>query len=263
MGIEQLTIVFIIGMAAITAFFMSLLSLSGSIAAFSTGLFISIGFGIDGLIVLGIFFLTSSLLSKFKESQKEFLGELHEKGSKRDWAQVAANGGTAALAGIGYFLSPSPMWIYVLSISLASANADTWASEVGTLSKKLPISIKTFQRVPRGTSGAVSELGTLAAAGGSAVIALTASLIFSLGWKGTLIIFLFGMVGTTLDSLFGAWVQEQYRCDVCRLQTEKTVHCQKPTSRISGFKRIDNDAVNFLSCFSASLMGIIIYIVLP
>lgn len=263
MEIEQITIVFFVGIAAVIAYFMRLLSLSGSVAAFTSGLFIFIGFGIHGLIVLAIFFITSSLLSKYRGNQKEFLDELHEKGSRRDWAQVAANGGTAALAGIGYFLSPSPMWIYAFSISLASANADTWASEVGTLSKKLPISIKTFQRVPRGTSGAVSELGTLAAAGGSATIALTASLLFSLEWKWALTIFLFGMVGTTLDSLFGAWVQEQYRCGVCSLQTEKTVHCQKPTSRISGYKRIDNDAVNFLSCFTVTIMGIIIYMVLP
>ena len=54
----------------------------------------------------------------------------------------------------------------------AAANADTWSSELGILSKSPPFLITTFKAVPPGTNGAVSILGLLAAIGGGATIGL-------------------------------------------------------------------------------------------
>lgn len=51
-------------------------------------------------------------------------------------------------------------------VCLASSNSDTWASEIGSLSRKKPIYIRTFKRIERGTSGAISGLGTVAAFAG-------------------------------------------------------------------------------------------------
>lgn len=261
MEIDQLFVLFFIGVVSIAANFLGFLSFSGAAAAFFTGIFIALGFGINGLVLLGIFFLTSSLLSKYKQKRKIFLGELHEKGSRRDWAQVAANGGLAALAGLANFLFPTPAWIVIFSISLASANADTWASEIGTLSKKRPFSVKNFQRVPWGTSGAISGLGTFASAVGSLLIAVTAHMLFKLEWELTLITFLLGLAGSVLDTFLGAHIQTMYKCRICRLQTEKTIHCATPTAKVSGYDWVNNDAVNFLSSFIASLMGIILYMI--
>lgn len=259
MEIDQLSIVFFIGIVSAAAKFLGLLSISGSVAAFFIGIFIMLGFGLDGLVLMGVFFLTSSLWSRYKQTRKKFLGELHEKGSTRDWAQVAANGGTAALIGLVNFMFPHPAWILAFSISLASANADTWASEIGTLSKKSPLSVKTLQRVPRGTSGAISGLGTFASAAGSLLIALTAKMLFSLEWEWTLGVFFFGLAGSILDSILGAYIQAMYNCKVCGLQTEKVIHCAKPTAKVSGSDWFNNDVVNFFSCFITSLMGTILY----
>ncbi|KIY22338.1 hypothetical protein UB32_09145 [Mesobacillus subterraneus] len=256
--------VFIIGfiavVASVSAYF-QLLKPSGAIAAFLTGVFIWAGFGIKGLILLGVFFLTSSLLSKYKSHRKQQLSELHQKGAARDWAQVAANGGTAALAGIGNFLLPDPIWTIVLASSLASANGDTWASELGVLSKVQPLSVKSFKRVPTGTSGAISAVGTAAAAVGSLLIALTAASLFPLGPGWTGIIFLLGVVGTMIDTFLGAYLQAEFACVTCNRLTEKTIHCSLPTRHVSGIVKLDNDAVNFLSCFTAALAGIVLYII--
>jgi uncharacterized protein (TIGR00297 family) len=260
--VEQLSLVLFVGIATIAAYVLGHLSLSGSVAAFITGFSILLGYGMNGLLLLGVFFITSSLLSKYKRKHKEFLGEVHEKGSTRDWEQVAANGGIAALASLAQFLFPNPVWLIAFSISLASANADTWASELGTLSKKRPVSLKNLQRVPQGTSGAISGIGTLASAGGAMIIALSFYILFGFEWNSAVVIFVFGLVGTMIDSLFGALFQEQYKCKCCSLQTEKTVHCSVRTEKISGIVWMNNDAVNFLSCFIATLMGIIIYMVL-
>ncbi|WP_423407400.1 DUF92 domain-containing protein [Heyndrickxia sp. MSNUG] len=262
MGAEQLIIPFFIATVAAASFYFKFLSLSGTVSAFVTGLFIWSGFGIKGLILLGIFFVTSSLLSKYKQKRKENLGEVHEKGSARDWAQVAANGGTAAIAGLMNILFPDPVWMLAFSISLASANSDTWASELGVLSKSDPISIRGFKKVPRGTSGAISRFGTLAAAAGSLLIAFAANLLFNLDLDWTVAIFVLGLAGSFVDTLLGAFLQAGYQCVECGLHTEKTMHCSKKTAQLTGHERVNNDAVNFLSGFAAANMGMIIYIVL-
>ncbi|MBT2643790.1 DUF92 domain-containing protein [Bacillus sp. ISL-41] len=235
---------------------------SGAVAAFLTGLLIWAGFDLKGLILLGVFFLTSSLLSRYNSIRKEHLVEIHEKDSARDWAQVAANGGTAALAGLANFISPDPVWLIVLAISIASANADTWASELGVLSKQQPVSIKSFKRVPSGTSGAVSGFGTAATAAGSLVIALTAGYLFGMESGWVFLVFLFGVAGSLLDTLLGAYLQAGFQCVRCHLPTEKMIHCSTPTKQISGFSRINNDAVNFISGFTVAIMGMSLYNIL-
>lgn len=232
-----------------------LLTASGSLAAFLTGIFIWTGFGIKGLVLLGIFFLTSSMLSRYKRRKKAYLGEVHEKGSARDWAQVAANGGTAALAGLANLFFPDPVWLLLFSISLASANADTWASELGVLSKTDPILIKNFKKVPSGTSGAISSFGTLATGAGALLISLFAYLLFDIKFSWAAGIFLFGFAGSIIDTILGAFLQAGYKCRKCGLGTEKTIHCNVPTMKVKGYNSINNDAVNFISCFGASIAG--------
>ncbi len=260
--IEPLLAIGFIAVFAAVSIFFRLLKPSGAAAAFGAGALIWEGFGWKGLILIGIFFLSSSLLSKYKQSTKEYLGELHEKGSSRDWAQVLANGGTAALAGLAEFVAPDPVWILVFSISLAAANADTWASELGVLSKQQPVSIKSFKRVPRGTSGAISGFGTAASAGGSLLIALSADFLFEIGTIMTLTIFLLGIAGAMLDTVLGAFIQAKFKCVRCGQRTEKKVHCSVPTSKVSGLTRMNNDAVNFISCFTAAILGLFLFLVL-
>ncbi|WP_213368596.1 DUF92 domain-containing protein [Mesobacillus boroniphilus] len=262
MEIDQLLVIGFIALFAAVSGYLQLLKPSGAFAAFLTGMFIWAGFGLNGLLLMGVFFLTSSLLSRYKSKRKEHLGELHEKGSARDWAQVAANGGTAALAGLANFISPDPIWLIVLAISIASANADTWASELGVLSRQQPVSIKSFKMVPRGTSGAVSGFGTAASAAGSVLIALTSGYLFGEGPAWILSVFLFGVAGALLDTLLGAYIQAGFKCVRCNLFTEKLTHCSMPTKQVSGFTRINNDVVNFISCFSAAIMGMALYHIL-
>ena len=59
---------------------------------------------------------------------------------------------------------------------MAAVNADTWATELGVLSRTPPRLITSGKVVERGTSGGVSLAGTLAALGGAAVIGLAAAL---------------------------------------------------------------------------------------
>lgn len=246
-----------IAVMAFCGYSFRLLTMSGSIAAFFVGLAVSLGFGINGLIVLGFFFVSSSYWSKYKSRNKADIEKRHEKGSRRDWQQVTANGGTAALFSLLYLIFPSTIWIIGFAISLAAANSDTWASEIGSLSKRRPFFIRTFKPIDAGTSGAVSLLGTFAAISGAFTISLLAFYLFHLSIIEAAVIFAFGFIGNLLDTVLGAFIQAVYKCDVCKREVESLSHCGKKTIFLRGFPFINNDFVNYSSGLLASLLGIV------
>jgi uncharacterized protein (TIGR00297 family) len=253
---ENSLIILALFLCCLAAYKAHSLTITGAVAAFVVGLAIDFGFSFNGLILLGIFFISSSIWSKYKSSKKAILEEKLAKGSTRDWRQVFANGGTAGLIGIIHCFDESSLWIVAFAVALASANSDTWASEIGSLSRKDPIDIRTFTRIDRGTSGAISLLGSCAALFGSLFIALFSYWLFHLNLKLTVIIFLFGFFGNVIDTIFGAFYQQKFQCLNCGIVTEKKIHCDRPTIRIKGLTFVDNDMVNFLSGFIAVLLAI-------
>ncbi|MDX8359590.1 DUF92 domain-containing protein [Cytobacillus sp. IB215316] len=246
----------IIFVAALSGKRLKSLSLSGAIATIIIGVIVILGFGWKGLFILGSFFVSSSLWSKFKLEKKAFVVEKVAKGDERDWVQVLANGGVPAFASLLYYFDPVNIWLYLFLISIAAANADTWASELGTLSKKKPFLITTMRRVDPGTSGAMTILGTVSSLGGAYFIAILASLIWNeLTILLILFIGLFGFIGSLIDTLLGATVQVVYQCPKCSLVTEKTEHCGKTCDHLKGFHFLNNDMINLLAITISALLG--------
>jgi uncharacterized protein (TIGR00297 family) len=246
----QLLIGFMLGVgAAGVAWRAGALTRSGSLAAALLGGLI---FGLGGLrwaALLLLFFITSSGLSHFSGRQKAVLAEKFSKGSQRDWGQVAANGGLGALLVIAHTLWAGQDWIWVaFAGGMAAVNADTWATELGVLSRTPPRLITTGKAVERGTSGGVSLAGTLAALGGAAVIGLAAGWLWPLTgfWVTLLVVSLGGLAGSMFDSWLGATVQAIYTCPLCRKETERhPVHiCGTETVLLRGWGWLNNDLVN-------------------
>ncbi|MFP3472421.1 DUF92 domain-containing protein, partial [Micrococcus sp. SIMBA_144] len=75
------------------------------------GCAIALGFAWKGLLLLGLFFLSSTIWSKYKTELKDNVEEIVEKGSSRDEYQVLANGGIAAFAGVMMVISPGEAWL--------------------------------------------------------------------------------------------------------------------------------------------------------
>jgi uncharacterized protein (TIGR00297 family) len=249
-----------IAMVSILAWRFSLLSISGACAAFVCGILIGLGYGYKGLFLIGLFFISSSLLSRYKKKRKNYLDSIHEKGSTRDWIQVAANGGIAAATALAYAFWGSPWLLIAFCISLASANSDTWASELGILSKQRPISVRRLKRVEPGTSGAVSLLGSAAGFLGAGTIAWTAHYLFSLDGKAVLLIWILGFTGMVIDTVMGAYLQAGYKCRVCGMEVEKKQHCGEASLLLKGKSLLQNDGVNFISSLLAAILGIIFYV---
>lgn len=226
------------------------LSVSGAIAALIVGtLIMGLGGWLWG-VLLGVFFVTSSLLSKFKAAEKKQSAEKFDKGHERDMMQVFANGGLGALLAICHAIWPSPMWFAAYVGVMATVNADTWATELGTLSKRQPRLITTGKRVDIGTSGGVTPEGTLVSLIGGGLIGLVAALwLQELNWIW--IGAIAGLAGSLFDSLLGATVQQLYWDDVRQKDTEKRFKYGRELQRLRGWSWMTNDAVNLI----ASIVG--------
>jgi len=236
------------------------LSRSGTLAAILLGTAV---FGLGGLpwavLLLG-FFISSSLLSRLFRRRKQSVEEKFSKGSRRDAAQVAANGGIAGLLVLAQVIFPaSPLPWLAAAAGLAAANADTWATELGVLSPLLPRLITTGKVVEKGTSGGITLFGTLAALGGAAFIALLAVLFPPAGVMLPAVavfglVTLSGLLGSLIDSLLGATAQAIYTCPQCAKETERhPLHsCGTPTVPLRGWRWLNNDGVNAACTLSAA-----------
>ena len=231
------------------------LTRSGWLGAILTGTAI-FGFGgLDWGLLLIAFFASSSILTRYKESAKLEVAVNFAKGGRRDLAQALANGGVAALTAIAYGINPSPIILAAFVGALAEANADTWSTELGILSQRLPRLITTGREVAAGTSGGVTSQGTLAAAIGAGVIGGLAAL-FRSNWRLLPIGILSGLIGASFDSLMGATVQGIYYSDRRHKETEKAIDPDgTPNRLLRGLRVIDNDVVNFTSTLVGSIVG--------
>jgi uncharacterized protein (TIGR00297 family) len=221
------------------------LTLSGAVATFILGVIVFGSGGWAWAVPIVMFFFLSSLLSRYRRSQKARFDSSFEKSDRRDAGQVIANGGIPCGVLILSLLYPVYDFYPLYLGALAAATADTWGTEIGVLTKGNTRSAVTMRPVESGTSGGISETGTLAGAIGALVIALSGCIWYS-DMKTAVVVVLAGMVGSYADSVLGATLQAQYRCSVCGKGTERTVHCDKPATLASGQRWINNDVVNIL-----------------
>nr|WP_240542727.1 DUF92 domain-containing protein [Exiguobacterium qingdaonense] len=224
-----------------------------------TGTLIGYAFGWFGLYLLGVFFSTSSLASKYRSRDKKEVDEIVEKTGARDAVQVLANGGVGILCALGYMISGDHVYMYMYIVSIAAATSDTWGSEFGVLSNRKPRFMFTFKRVEPGTSGAVSTFGTVMSMFGALLIVSSTLLFIELDVALFFALCGIGLSGSVIDTLLGATVQRKFRCTVCGKLTEKKIHHRVPTTYVSGWRFLGNDAVNFISVFGATVICFFVF----
>ena len=232
------------------------LSPSGVAAAVVTGA-ICTAAGWSWAALLVAFFVSSTLLSRWRAARKaERTRGIVAKGGERDAVQVLANGGPFAAAALLSLVMPWAGWPVFGAGALAAATADTWGTEIGTLAGSTPRALLSWRRVPPGTSGGITALGTLASLAGATFLAAIA---VASGWSAGLLapVAGAGFGGAMADSLLGATVQSRRRCERCDSWTEQMIHeCGTPTRHASGLARLDNDAVNLASGLAGGLLAV-------
>ena len=225
-------------------------------------------FGLGGwpwAVLLLTFFISSTALTRSFKRRKAGAGEKFAKGGRRDAGQVFGNGGIAALFAFLGALSPEAYWPWLgFAGALAAVNADTWATELGVLSPGSPRLLTDLRkRVEKGTSGAVSSVGTLAALAGAGSIGVLAALLSPDGtnWNYFWSVTLAGLIGSLIDSLLGATVQGMYYCPACQKETERVPNhsCGAITTQTRGWKWLNNDWVNAF-CSGAGSLALLLYL---
>lgn len=240
------------------------LDASGVVGAILVGTLI-FGFGgwIWGLLLI-TFFVSSSWLSGYRRDQKKSAVNKYAKGSRRDLGQTLANGGLGAVLALVTIRYPHPLLFAAFVGVMSTVNADTWATELGVLSKKGPQLITTGEKVPPGTSGGITQLGIWASTAGALLIGTVTtalvqaqSLFQGTGWSLEAVVYPLiaiagGVTGSLFDSLLGATVQGVYYCQHCAQDAESPIHhCGHPAQHMRGWTWLNNDLVNFL----ASMIG--------
>ncbi|MFH1056463.1 MAG: DUF92 domain-containing protein, partial [Candidatus Micrarchaeota archaeon] len=176
MAFEQINI--LIGLIvslvlALYAFRKRELTDGGTIAAWFIGISVFSFGGWTWLGLLVLFFLSSAVLTRYKEKQKQNAYQEFAKGATRDFWQVVANGALPTLIAVAYFLDPQPALFAAYAGVLATATADTWATELGVLSQNARM-ITTLKKVKSGISGAISFRGLFASLAGGVFIGASA-----------------------------------------------------------------------------------------
>jgi uncharacterized protein (TIGR00297 family) len=215
---------------------------------------------IASLVIMFSMFASSSILTRYKKSQKAEFEKIVTRTGPRDAVQAFANLGTAFVLGILYYFTGSDWLIAGLAASVAAANADSWASETGGLSSKNPVSILTLKPVQKGLSGGVTLTGSIGGIAGAVFITTIAGLMFHsriAGFQAFLSsVIIAGIAGCFIDSLIGALFQAAYADKDNNLYEGPEKHFVL----VKGISWINNDMVNLLTTLIAGIAGSILYL---
>lgn len=221
------------------------------------GLIAGVAVGLGGwawIIPAAVFFSLTSLLTAYRRPVRA--------AGMRSMSQVAVNAGLPVLIPvIGYAVTGDQVWYAVSIGGIAAGIADSWASEIGRFSGRDPLSLRTFRRVPKGTSGAVSPLGSAATVLGALLVGGFGALFGGLAMVPVGLVA--GVVGSLLDTLIGATVQARFVCESCGSTVEDRLHCGAPTRPSSGWRWVGNDAVNTCANAAGMAVGFGVFALLP
>lgn len=240
------------------------LAFSGTVATLFVGVFVFWNLGFYGWMILIIFFVSSTILTKIARpySMRVAIG-IQKKGGCRDYMQVIANGGPATVCAILYGLTGDHIYLMLFGCAVAEANSDTWAGEIGILSEQPPVLITTFKECETGLSGGVTILGTFGGFCGSFLIAIFWYIFYrKMGdfdyFSDTIIIALSGFTGCLMDSILGCTVQGHYYDESTDRITEHSIRNGVKLPLCRGVSFIDNDIVNLLSNNYSIIFGYVL-----
>ena len=197
--------------------------LSGALAGVLSGLLMILFGGIGWFALLLVFFFLGTFFTKYKYKYKVEIGAAQTNKGSRGYRNVFGNCliplvFVVAYGAIGSFSLPFigavDRNIFVMGYlgAMATATADTLASEIGSTYSGQPRMITTLKKVKSGTDGAVSSLGELAALAGSVAIAIVA-IVMGVAGPDIKVAFLLavlgGVLGTNIDSVLGATFQQK------------------------------------------------------
>jgi uncharacterized protein (TIGR00297 family) len=245
--IIAVTFPLIIGMAS---YKLAAADLSGALAGVLSGLLMILFGGIGWFVLLLVFFFLGTLFTKYKYAYKLAIGAAQSNEGSRGYRNVFGNCLIPLIFVVAYgaignisapYLGNVDKTIFIVGYlgSMATATADTLASEIGSTYKGQPRMITTLKKAKAGTDGAISVLGEASAIFGSVAIAAVAIPLGVIGpnaWPSFALAVAGGFMGTNVDSLLGATLQQK--------------------------KLLTNEGVNFFATLAGGVLPMLLYYLL-
>jgi len=193
-----------------TSYHLRVADISGLFSGAMIGIILIVFADVRWFLIMLTFFIIGAGATRYRYADKERFGVAQEHGGVRGYFNVFANGLVATGGAILYGISGNLAFVALFMSSVASASADTAASEIG-VTGKTPYLITTFKPVPRGTNGGVTLRGEVAAILASIIVAAVAWAMGVADPKLALVTLIAGFIGTNVDSLVGATLENSGR----------------------------------------------------
>ena len=214
-----------------------IIDVSGLIASLLIGVIILVSLPLIWFFPLLALFVIGGFTAKYKWAYKKKYG-VAEKKKGRSASNILGNGLVPLISAVLFYFFNKEFLLYAYICSIATACADSVATEIGQLSRNRPVLITNFKPARTGTDGAVSLLGEISALLASVSIAIIPFVFFGFFGNWNLKLFFIsvvaGFVGCQFDSLIGATLER----------------------RIGS-----NHVTNFLATLSGALVGICLWLV--
>jgi uncharacterized protein (TIGR00297 family) len=165
--------------------------------------------GLTWFILLLAFYLLGGAFTRYGYSHKHRLGIAQSHGGVRGYKNVYSNSLVPLALAICYGVYHNDVFIFAFIASVATANGDTLASEIGETSHSKPRMITTLKETETGVDGGVTPLGEVASLAGAIIIGLLATGMGMAGALGIVVAAIGGFLGTNFDSLLGATLQSR------------------------------------------------------
>jgi len=218
--------------------------LSGLLSATLVGVLVIVFGSVWWFILVLLFFVLGGVSTKYRYAYKELRGVAQSRKGVRGYENVFSNTLPALALVVLFRALPEfqPVIFAGFLACMATATADTLASEVGETSKSPPRLITTLKPVGVGEDGGITLLGETASLLGAAATGVLAFALLALGLEGEVqceplvmlsVAVVCGFLGTNIDSLLGATLQRR--------------------------GMLSNSGVNLVSTTLAALLGVVVY----
>lgn len=225
------------------AFLLNLLTLDGARASVMLGL-VAFGFGgFEPALLLVTFFLSSNAIGLFftKNPAKPLSSVI----DRRNGTQVWSNGFWFSLYLCIWYVLKADMFFVAAIGAIATACADTWATEFGTRIGGKTVLITDRKVVKPGTDGGISVAGSLMAFSGALLIG-SMTLLFDKNFAFLTAVSI--LIGGFLGSMIDSWLGAVYQTGNKRLP-----------NLLDSNGNHDNNSVNFIATGLGSFLTIITY----
>ncbi|KAI8477263.1 MAG: DUF92-domain-containing protein [Monoraphidium minutum] len=179
------------------------LTWEGVLNSWLLGASVFAAFGGGGYLLVCLYFIFGTLVTKVKLEQKQKEGIAEARSGRRGAGSVWGSGSAGAACAVLALLTGNyGLWQVGFVASFTSKLSDTVSSEIGKAYGKTTYLITTLQRVPRGTEGAVSAEGTAAGAAAALLFSLVALAVGQVDGRGAVIV----AAAATAANLFESWL---------------------------------------------------------